>query len=194
PIRVEYVRPEARVPRLSVQWQRDPGGPLVALGASDLRWREDAGDGALSTAIGVAADASFALMLIAWLALALSALATRRRALTFGEDVWRAGLGLVPILFLVHGMLLHAPLIGRATILSGLDDWLIYESSARDILLNGLRMDGGQAHAAPFYGQPLYPYVLAVAHRITGESLFGPIALQFAGLGLVVVGTAVLAR
>src|SRR5439155_23355729 len=51
-----------------------------------------------------------------------------------------------------------------------------------------------QGHAAPFYGQPLYPYVLALMHRLSGESLFGPLALQFAALGLVVVGTAVLAR
>ena len=87
-------------------------------------------------------------------------------------------------------MLLLAPLAGRATILSGLDDWLIYESSARDILLNGPLMDGGQGHAPPFYGQPLYPYVLALAHRLTGESLFGPLVLQFAALGGVLVGTA----
>src|SRR3981081_603112 len=55
-------------------------------------------------------------------------------------------------------------------------------------------MDGGQGHAAPFYAQPLYPYVLALAHRLTGESLFGPLVLQFAALGGVLVGTAVLAR
>jgi len=98
------------------------------------------------------------------------------------------------VVFLTYGMLLQAPLIARATILSGLDDWLIYESSARDILLNGPLMDGGQGHAAPFYGQPLYPYVLALAHRLTGEGLFGPLALQFAALGLVAAGTALLAR
>ncbi|MCA1647919.1 MAG: hypothetical protein LC797_21465, partial [Chloroflexi bacterium] len=56
-------------------------------------------------------------------------------------------------------------------------------------------MDSGQGHASPFYGQPLYPYVLAVAHRLTGESLFGPLALPRLGwvigrwlaLGLVIV-------
>src|SRR5207302_1108695 len=106
----------------------------------------------------------------------------------------RAMLGLVPLVFMLYGGLLEAPLAGRATILSGLDDWLVYESSARDILLNGLLMDGGQGHAPPFYGQPLYLYVLALAHRLTGEGLFGPIVLQFAALGGVLVGTAVLAR
>src|SRR5262249_35346658 len=107
---------------------------------------------------------------------------------------WRAALWAVPLLFLVYGLLLLAPADGKATILSGLDDWLIYESSARDILLNGWLMDGGQGHAAAFYGQPLYPYVLAGLHRLTGESLFGPLAVQLAALGCVVVGTAVLAR
>src|SRR5204863_6339266 len=113
---------------------------------------------------------------------------------TWPTAMWRAGLGLLPTIFLLHGMALHAPLIGHATILSGLDGWLIYESSARDILLNGLLMDGGQGHAPPFYGQPLYPYVLALLHKLTGEGLFGPIALQFAALGGVVVGTAALAH
>ena len=50
-------------------------------------------------------------------------------------------------------------------------------------------MDGGQGHAPAYYGQPLYPYVLALAHWLTGESLFGPLALQFAALGGVVALT-----
>jgi len=54
------------------------------------------------------------------------------------ERLARAALGALPLVFMGYGMLLQAPLLGRATILSGLDDWLIYESSARDILLNGL--------------------------------------------------------
>jgi hypothetical protein len=203
-LRVEYSRPEAKVPRLRVQWQRQPSGGLVTLGGQDVRWREDnagqstdaavgvmsAGQSRASTALGVMAAVLGIGVVLVWLALGL------RRLLREGTNAawWRASLGLLPVAFLVYGLLLEAPIVGRATILSGLDDWLIYESSARDILLNGLLMDGGQGHAAPFYGQPLYPYVLALAHRITGESLFGPIALQFAALGLVVLGTAVLAR
>src|SRR5207244_11653308 len=132
------------------------------------------------------ADLAVAGLLFAWLGTAVIRAG--------GGGTGPAALGAIPLLFLVYGMALLAPLAGRATILSGLDDWLIYESSARDILLNGPLMDGGQGHAPPFYGQPLYPYVLAVAHRLTGESLFGPLALQFAAPGGVLVGPAVLAR
>jgi hypothetical protein len=186
-LRVEYARPEARVPRLKLSWQREPGGPLEALGGADVRWQASTAGAALSSILGPVADVAFGAVVLAWIALGLL------RAGRAGGLV-RAGLGAVPLLFLVHGVLLHASLIGRATVLSGLDDWLIYESSARDILLNGPLMDGGQGHAPPFYGQPLYPYVLALAHWLTGESLFGPLALQYAALGGVLVGTAVLAR
>jgi hypothetical protein len=140
----------------------------------------------LSTALGSRADLGLAAVVLGWLALALFRIRS--------TSVERAVLAGIPVLFLVYGVLLEAPAAGRATILSGLDDWLVYESSARDILLNGPLMSGGQGHAAPFYGQPLYPYVLALAHRLTGESVFGPVVLQFAALGGVLSGTALLAR
>ena len=186
PLRVDYTRPEARVPWLRVSWERTPGGPLEPLGGADVRQQPSAAGVALSSWSGRAADVAIACAVAAWVALGLRAAQTAGLA--------RAGLAAVPLVFVAHGMVLQAPLAGRATILSGLDDWLIYESSARDILLNGLLMDGGQGHAPPFYGQPLYPYALALAHRLTGESVFGPLVLQFGALGLVVVGAAVLAR
>ncbi len=173
-LRVEYTRPEARVPRLRLMWQARPGGALEVVGATS------AGSGRL------VADVALGTVLMVWLLLAARRMTPR--------DIWRALLGLLPVAFLVHGMLLQAPLLGRTAILSGLDDWLVYESSARDILLNGPLMTGGQEHAAPYYGQPLYPYVLAVAHWLTGEGLFGPLALQFAALGLVIALAAVLAH
>ncbi|MBV9894213.1 MAG: hypothetical protein JO020_08585 [Chloroflexi bacterium] len=185
-LRVEYSRPEARVPSLRVRWQRYPGGALETVGGDDVRWREDAGPlPLLSTAFG-----ALGLAALAAVAVALLVLLRRGRRLAW----WPAGLLLLPLAFAAYGTLLEAPMAGKATILSGLDDWLIYESSARDILLNGPLMDGGQGHAAPFYGQPLYPYALAIAHWLTGESLFGPIVVQFAALGAVAAGTAVLAR
>ena len=186
PLRVDYARPEARVPWLRVSWERTPGGPLEPLGGADVRQQPSAAGTDLSVWSGRAADVVIAGTIAAWVALGL------RAAHTAG--LVRAALAAVPLVFVAHGMLLQAPLAGRATILSGLDDWLIYESSARDILLNGPLMDGGQGHAPPFYGQPLYPYALALAHRLTGESLFGPLVVQFGALGLVVVGAAVLAR
>jgi hypothetical protein len=184
-LRVEYTRPEARVPWLRVSWQRTPDESLEALGGDDLRWQATAAGGESSSLAARAADLGLGGAIFAWVVLGLAA--ARRGGLA------RAALGAVPLVFLVYSLSLHAPLAGRATVLSGLDDWLIYESSARDILLNGPLMDGRQGHAPPFYGQPLYPYVLALAHRLTGESLFGPLALQHAALGGVLVGTAIVA-
>jgi hypothetical protein len=188
-LQIGYSRPEAHVPMLRLEWQRVPGGSLETLGGDDLRWQPDDSSTTLDDALSWLGRAIVGALIAVWLALGVAGL--RRND---AEAWWRAGIWLAPLMFLIYGMLLEAPLAGKATILSGLDDWLIYESSARDILLNGWRMDGGQGHAAPFYGQPLYPYVLAGAHWLTGESLFGPTALQFAALGCVVTGTAVLAR
>ncbi|HEY2593926.1 MAG TPA: glycosyltransferase family 39 protein, partial [Chloroflexota bacterium] len=188
-LQIDYSRPEARVPMLRLEWQRTPGGPLETLGGDDLRWQADVGSTTLSDTLAWIGRAVVAAVIVVWVVLGV--LRLRRGG---PEAWWRAGIWLAPLVFLLYGMLLEAPSAGKATILSGLDDWLIYESSARDILLNGWGMDGGQGHAAPFYGQPLYPYVLAGLHRLTGESLFGPIAVQFAALGAVVTGTAVLAR
>ena len=182
PIRVEYTRPEARVAYLRVAWERTPGEPLQTVGAPDARWMP-------STAIGTVSNVADATANIGLAALALAAM-----ALAIRRYGWTAGALLsIPVVFAGYGALVEAPGAGRATILSGLDDWLVYESSARDILLNGWLMNGGAAHAQPFYGQPLYPYVLALAHRLTGEALFGPIVLQFAALGGMVVLTGVLA-
>ncbi|HEX8968210.1 MAG TPA: PA14 domain-containing protein [Chloroflexota bacterium] len=188
-LRAEYSRLPTQVPRLRVSWQRQPGDALEPLGGADLRWQPSTASDTLSALLGLAAQVLFVGVLAVWIVRSLSAWRPPGR-----EPLIRAGLGLVPLLFLGYGMLLLAPAVGQATILSGLDDWLVYESSARDILLNGLLMDGGQGHAAPFYGQPLYPYALALAHRLTGEGLVGPLALQFAALGGVLAATAVLAR
>jgi PA14 domain len=182
-LRVDYTRPEARVPLLRLSWQPRPGSGLEIAGGRALDWR------------AYAADVGLGLVFAAWLILAV-----RESRWPAGgreprrHNAWRAAMGALPLLFLVYGMLLHGPLIGRTAILSGLDDWLVYESSARDILLNGPLMTGGQERAAPYYGQPLYPYALALAHWLTGEGLFGPLALQFAAFGSVVTLAAMLAR
>lgn len=72
-------------------------------------------------------------------------------------------------------------------VLSGGDDWLTYETFARDIRANSLLMLGGRpiGHADPFYYQVLYPYVLALGHLTVGESVQGILLLQYLGLGVV---------
>jgi hypothetical protein len=71
--------------------------------------------------------------------------------------------------------------IVTAHILTG-DDPLAYETFARDILFNGLLMPTWNR---PYYFYPLYPYVLAGAHVLFGESLFGAMMLNGACLATV---------
>ena len=65
-------------------------------------------------------------------------------------------------------------------LLVGGDDTMTYEGYARDILLNGILMNGGlpPGQGEPFYYQAFYPYFLAAAHAVFGESMFGPVLLQ----------------
>jgi hypothetical protein len=189
-LEVRYTRPEGRVPLLRLSWQAELDGPLEPVGGGAVRWLASEADLGLPRVLAALADVGIALAIGAWCVLGLRRLARTPQP----GSLARAGVGTLPIVFLLQGMLLHSFVVNSATILSGRDDWLVYESLARDILLNGPLMTNGQDHAAAFYGQPLYPYVLALAHRLTGESLFGPLALQFAALGGLLVLAAVLAR
>ncbi len=64
--------------------------------------------------------------------------------------------------------------------LAGGQDWLTYESYARDIAIYGPWMTMGRTigQGAPFYFQPLYPYFLGLTHLAFGESLWGALFLQ----------------
>jgi hypothetical protein len=77
-------------------------------------------------------------------------------------------------------LLRHLHLFGRAVILSGGNDWLAYESFARDVLLNGPLLTEGRAlgEGVPFYYQPLYIYWIALTHLLLGESLFAPLFMN----------------
>ena len=63
------------------------------------------------------------------------------------------------------------------------DDPMIYEGYARDILFNGILMNGGAplGQGEPFYYQAFYPYFLAASHAIFGEGFFGVLFLQRPG-------------
>lgn len=65
-------------------------------------------------------------------------------------------------------------------LLAGGDDTMTYEGYARDILLNGILMNGGMppGQGEPFYYQAFYPYFLAATHALFGESMFGPMLAQ----------------
>jgi hypothetical protein len=74
-------------------------------------------------------------------------------------------------------------LYGRAVLLEGAQDWLTYESYARDILLNGPLMTLGKplGQGRAYFFQPFYPYYLAGLHWLTGEGIWGPVVLQLVG-------------
>ena len=65
-------------------------------------------------------------------------------------------------------------------VLVGGDDTMTYEGYARDIVLNGLLMNGGRPAGSgePFYYQAFYPYFLAATHVLFGEGMFGPVLVQ----------------
>ncbi len=122
-----------------------------------------------------AIGAGFDLLLAASLLLALWAAlrdSCDRLRLSFNA---RDAMAMVWALGIADALIFALPVLGRLVVLSGGDDWLTYETMARDIALNGPWMAGGAAlgHGRPFYYQPLYPYFLAAVHRFTGDGLFG---------------------
>jgi hypothetical protein len=126
--------------------------------------------------------------------LAAGVLAVRRRAQVLalsGVDRFaqleRPLLAMLLLVVLGYALFTTSDLAGRAVILEGGQDWLTYESYARDILLYGPLMTLGEplGKGKPFFFQPFYPYYLAGLHWLTGEGLWGPIVLQVFGIGVV---------
>ena len=102
-----------------------------------------------------------------------------------GMDHWVAP---VVLLFLTaQGLWKSRHLVGHSWTLTGGDDWWAFEAGARDVLLNGWLMNDGAATGAPFFVYPGYQYFLAGVHALTGESLAGPILVNFMALGVATV-------
>jgi hypothetical protein len=118
--------------------------------------------------------------LIAWLLAQLAggiAGAYRRLHAAFDPHAalvlaWALGIG--------DALVAAVPALGRMITMSGGNDWLTYETHARDIALNGLWMNGGAAlgHGVPFFQQPLYPYFLAACHWLFGDGFSGILFVQ----------------
>ncbi len=72
------------------------------------------------------------------------------------------------------------PWSSQTMLLTGGDDPMTYEWYARDILLNGLLMNGNLplGEGEPFYYQAFYPYFLAAVHAVFGEGMFGVMLIQ----------------
>ena len=126
---------------------------------------------------------------IAWSLLLAAGLVTRR--LTGLSRQRLLGVGLMSLLLffvLIPSLLTWFSQHSSLPVLSGGDDWLTYESFARDIRENSPLMLAGRplGKADPFYYQPLYPYAVAIGHLVVGESVQGIVLLQVLGAGLVV--------
>ena len=95
------------------------------------------------------------------------------------------GAGLVTLMGL-QGFFAARPYLAHFKTLSGGDDWLGFESRARDVLQNGLLMTLGRpvGEGDAYFYHPFYSYVLAGVHAVAGESLFGPIFMQFLVLAI----------
>ena len=119
------------------------------------------------------------LIVFSWLA-ALVVIGTRQawREARVGRLLWLAVIG--------EALLFALPYTGRAVVLSGGDDWLMYEHLARaiafgDPLLREPGLGGGQG--TPFYFQVLYPYFVAFTHLLFGDGIFGVVFVQRLLLG-----------
>lgn len=87
-------------------------------------------------------------------------------------------------------------LIDRVWTLTAGDDWFEFESQARDIILNGPMLTQGAivGKGQPYFYYPGYGYFVALAHRITGESIAGVIVVNFLLLALATILVYRLAR
>lgn len=119
---------------------------------------------------------------LGWLSV-LAALLVLRRAGELWQGriaAYRAAFALFLAAALVEAMRFAWPWAERLLVMTSGDDPMTYETYARDILFNGVWMNGGRplGQGEPFYYQAFYPYFLAAAHFLFGEGMFGVLMLQ----------------
>jgi hypothetical protein len=121
--------------------------------------------------------------------IAAAAVRCRLRRLPRGRFAMVGLVGLILFLVVLPGLLTWLAQRESLLVLSGGDDWLTYESFARDIRDNSILMLSGKplGSADAFYYQPLYPYAVAIGHLVVGDSAQGIILLQLLGVGLVLL-------
>lgn len=124
-----------------------------------------------------------------WLGvLAIATFAGAWRRLTGSLSV-RDALTIGWVAIALDAFLYARPFLERLVTLSGGDDWLTYETRARDIALNSVWMLGGAelGHGRAFFEMPFYPYFLAATHWGFGDGLYGAYLLQRLLLGATVI-------
>ncbi len=121
---------------------------------------------------------------LAWLAW-LFAVSIRQRIGALRQDapapVRRSqALALLAVFGAVEALVFAWPWSRQVMLLNGGDDPMTYEGYSRDILLNGILMNGNLplGQGEPFYYQAFYPYFLAAVHALFGEGMFGVMLVQ----------------
>ena len=152
--------------------QRRPFDASMVVPVRPVRWRL-AVDRTVRW-VSPLADAAATIILCWGLVVAFYELATRAR------DWRRLLVGLGAIVALVEAFWFASAFLGRLMLQGAGQDWLTYETYARDILFHGPLMTLGKPVGAgsAYYYQPLYAYFLALAHLAFGESLWGIYFLQ----------------
>lgn len=207
-LEVHYARKKERSGYLKVEsdlsGRREAlGGPLLSPAAYPPERLSL--DGPVGAA-GRAADVAYLALLAAALTLAVAGSVRARlavegtrpksRAVRWFLALERPLLALVPLGLFGQAAWPRLDRFGKMVFLAGGQDWLTHETLARDIQFNGPLMTLGKplGQGALYYAQPLYPYYLALLHTLSGEDLYGPVALQMLGLGAAAVLVYELAR
>ncbi len=153
-------------------FRRQPSSTQLSIGGI-VRWASMAFD---------------ALLLATLLVGVVSAIASIWQRMTIAPTV-RDGIAILSALAIADALLFARPVLHAMVTLSGGDDWLSYETMARDIGLHGLWMTRGAAlgQGQPFYFQPLYAYFVAGLHWIFGDGLYGIYLVQRLFVGATVM-------
>jgi len=134
--------------------------------------------------VSVAADLAV-IAVLGW----LSVLTLRHHLRDSARRLDTAVVATAIVLFAAQGWWEASRFAGRFVSLTEGDDWWGFESRARDILQHGPLLLLGQpvGDAAAYFFHPFYSYFLAAVHAVMGESLFGPVFVQFLILAAVTV-------
>lgn len=198
-LELTYTRIHDAFPMARLWWE-DERGQRQAVGAPDVVAAPgDVPGAALDPWLYWLASAT-TLGLLGLLALAAVRAGRLPSAAPAGRRTWsvweRGGLAAMVIWAALEPLPDWIGFDGQAILLSGGNDWLAYESFARDVLLNGPLMNAGRPPGTgdAFYYQPAYAYALAGLHALLGESLAAILWAQHASLGLAAGLLYVLAR
>jgi hypothetical protein len=187
-----YPRLQAGFERLRITLSIPQGGARTFEAGLTFDGREEPFDDALVfrrpvSSVRRAADSvlravstAFDAVLCTWL---LAGVLSAFRSAWRGLAKWRMVRDAVAIAWtavIADALLFAWPFLHQMVTLSGGDDWLTYETRARDIGLNNLLMPMGAAigQGRPFFEMPFYPYFLAATHWLFGDDLYGAHLVQ----------------